>query len=210
MTREELMRDYMRYYGILENKFMTTMQYVEVMKDNFHAYSNEYAFLTEGIGAELDHFFKAYCGIPNSDDKANISNYSSFILGNSTTAGDYPDIVNQQISVRYSDIILQPFKDWDVSKPKQSLKWWLFYDSFKHDRIGHFKEANLENILNLLSALYLLEMKQLKKISEASEVNGKEVTDIPDIQTELFDITGWSYKYASLNGAVMRIQNGKH
>ena len=62
MTRKELSRNYWRYYGMLEDKFLATVNYVELNQANFQSFSNEYALLLQAIGAELDNFFKAYCG----------------------------------------------------------------------------------------------------------------------------------------------------
>ena len=54
MTRIELNRNYWRYYRLLENKFLEASNYVEISKDNFFTYSNEYAMLLQSIGAELE------------------------------------------------------------------------------------------------------------------------------------------------------------
>lgn len=50
------------YYLMLEKKFINTTMYVEVSTLNYSTFSNEYASLLQLIGAELDSFFKAYCG----------------------------------------------------------------------------------------------------------------------------------------------------
>ena len=61
MQREEFLRNYWAYYLLLEEKFIHTLNYVELAKENFGTYSNEYAALIQMIGAELDSFFKVYC-----------------------------------------------------------------------------------------------------------------------------------------------------
>ena len=67
MTRKELSRNYWRYYGMLEDKFLATVNYVELNQANFQSFSNEYALLLQAIGAELDNFFKVYCGFDPTD-----------------------------------------------------------------------------------------------------------------------------------------------
>lgn len=45
---------YWRYYLMLENKFIKTLEYVEPNTSNLNTYSNEYAHLIQAIGAELE------------------------------------------------------------------------------------------------------------------------------------------------------------
>ena len=90
MTRKEFLQHYWGYYLVLEEKFKNTLNYVELDDKNGAAFSNEYALLLQSIGAELDNFFKIYCGF-SSEERKTISDYSSFVLT------DYPDIVNHVI-----------------------------------------------------------------------------------------------------------------
>ena len=69
MNRSELMRDYWHYYRNLENKLIATSSYIEIHRDNFTAFSNEYALLLQSTGAELDNFFKVFCGYNSTDRK---------------------------------------------------------------------------------------------------------------------------------------------
>ena len=69
MDREKFLRDYWAYYLMLEEKFIHTLNYVELAKENFGTYSNEYAALMQMIGAELDSFFKEYCGFASGEFK---------------------------------------------------------------------------------------------------------------------------------------------
>ena len=101
MTRKELSRKYWKYYRMLEDRFLYTGNFVEINPSNFLTFSNEYALLIQGIGAELDNFFKIYCGLETSDRKT-IADYSRFILS------DYPDIVNDTISVLGTEIKVTP------------------------------------------------------------------------------------------------------
>ena len=60
MNRDEFTKSYWRFYILLENKFIGTLNYVELTKDNFKTYSIEYAHQLLAIGSELDTFFKIY------------------------------------------------------------------------------------------------------------------------------------------------------
>lgn len=187
MTREELSRNYWRYYRMLEDKFLATTNYVEVALTNFSSFSNEYALLIQSIGAELDNFFKVYCRY-NPTDRKNIADYANFILA------EYTSITTQKIKVLGTDIELIPFQRWNVAAPAQSLFWWSAFDKIKHNRHGNFSDANQKNVLNMLAALYLLEMKQFGKV--AKESNGHLVEpDSPDEGSKLFSLPEWSFRY---------------
>lgn len=60
---------------MLEKRFMESIEYVELHKDNFDAFSNGYALLIQAIGAELDTVFKEFCGF-NTDYRKCISDYA--------------------------------------------------------------------------------------------------------------------------------------
>ena len=60
MDRQNFIQCYWLYYLELEKKFINTLNYVEMSLENANTFSNEYAFLLQSIGAELDNFFKVY------------------------------------------------------------------------------------------------------------------------------------------------------
>ena len=197
MTRNDLMQQYWRYYLILEKRFIETITYIELNADNYAAFSNNYALLIQAIGAELDMLFKLYCGF-NASARKNITDYVKAIDDEEKNlkpkhALDYP-FREQEITVDAYGVMIQPFKDWDSSKPAQSLKWWDAFDQLKHNRFNNRKLANQENTLNILAALFLVEMKYLKKITE-----GTEEMDVFDTSSELFTLKKWSTKYIPLN-----------
>ena len=193
LTRKEFIQNHWKYYLMLESKFISTTNYVELSTDNFDTFSNEYASLIQLIGAELDCFFKEYCGF-NKEDIKNISDYARYILA------DYADIKNQEISITDYDIGLKPFETWDASRAKQSLPWWEAFDKIKHNRVDNKNIASLRNVLDILGALFLIEMKYLKKISEQFEV-----PDIPDDESKIFSLKNWDYKYLSMEDAFFHL-----
>ena len=182
MTRDEFIATYWRYYLVLEKGFMETLDFLEFHPENTKAFSNRYAMLLQAIGAELDGFFKVFCSLP-SDAISNIGTYSDLAL----TA--WPEIVNQKIEVLEKKTFLQPFKDWDKSRAKQSLPWWEAFDNIKHSRADNMKDANQENTITSLAALFLLEMKHLVIICD-----GKE-PDLPDEPSKLFELDNWNYRF---------------
>ncbi|MBR2734431.1 MAG: hypothetical protein IKD80_09375 [Selenomonadaceae bacterium] len=160
---------------MLEEKFMQTINYVELSEKNFPTYSIEYAYLLQTIGSELDTFFKVYCDFTLEESKT-MKDYHPHVLGK------YPEIVNQTIAVAEFSLTLTPFKDWNT----QPLKWWKAYNSVKHNRYGNLSLACLENVVNALSALFLLELKYLKEIAERDDD-----FDRPDKESNLFTLPGW-------------------
>ena len=122
MTREEFLNNYWAYYLMLEDRFVHTLNYVELSQDNEDVYSNEYAALIQMIGAEIDSFFKVCCGF-NASDIKNITDYYHSITTN------YPGILTQEVSVRAANMTFKPFDGWNGTQAKQSLFWWLAFDN---------------------------------------------------------------------------------
>lgn len=177
---DDFVKNYWRYYLLLENKFLHTVNYVEVAKDNFSTYSVEYAYLLQSIGGELDTFFKVYCDFPLDDDSKDMSNYRDTIIAK------YPDVVSQKITVQEYDLELQLFKGWS----RGAVKWWRAYNLVKHHRYENIRRASLSNVLNILSALFLLEMKYLKEHADTN----KE-PDSPTKKSTLFCLPDWKFEY---------------
>ena len=190
MTRKELSRNYWRYYRMLEDKFLATANYVEINPANFSSFSNEYALLLQSIGAELDNFFKVYCGFALTDRK-NIADYAAFVLA------DFPSIIAEQIRVLGTEITVTPFTGWNAAAPAQSLAWWMAFDHIKHNRIGNFPEANQENVLNMLAALFLLEVKMFTKATKDDPIQGLAEVDIPSEDSKVFGLPVWNFRCIS-------------
>lgn len=108
-----------------------------------------------------------------------------------------PDITNNKISVQEYDIEIQPFMNWDIKNPGQSLQWWGAFTDIEHNRYGKIKQAKQENVLNILGALYLLEMLYLKKITD-----GTDELDVFDESSKLFTLKNWTFKAIPLDRPV--------
>lgn len=189
MNREELHQKHWRYYLMLEKRFIESIEYVELHVDNYNTFSNGYALLIQVIGAELDTIFKEFCGF-NTSDRKNIADYAQYILTSN------PDIITRKVVLQEYDIVIQPFQNWDINKPAQTLEWWNAFTDIKHNRYEQLKQAKQENVLNILSALYLLEMMYLKKITE----NTSEF-DVFDESSKLFTLKNWTSKAIPLSEA---------
>ena len=182
MNRKELSQNHWKYYLMLEKRFIDSIEFAELHKDNFDTFSNGYALLIQVIGAELDTVFKKFCGF-NTTDRKTITDYAQHILNNT------PDIKGQKINVQEYDIEIQPFVNWDISQPAKSLQWWEAFTDIKHDRHERLKQAKQENVLNILGALYLIEMMYLKKITD-----GTDKLDVFNEGSNLFTLKNWTSK----------------
>ena len=194
MNRGEFLRDCWAYYMMLEEKFIHTLNFVALSTDNEAAYSNEYAGLIQMIGAEMDSFFKEYCGFAPTDNK-NISYYYS------TVTVDFPDITDQEVHIRIADMTIKPFDGWNGQQPKQSLFWWESFDNIKHSRVVNKKNGCQKATLYALAALYLLEMKYLQKITDRTQE-----PDIPDEKSKIFSLPNWTFQFLAAKDVVMHVQ----
>ena len=194
MTNSELSKNYWRYYLLLEKRFLETEEYVEINTYNFKTFSNGFSMLIQAIGAELDNFFKVYCGY-NLHDRKTIADYTGYILN------DYPLITTQKITIINRDINLIPFENWDISQPAKSLPWWQVFDEIKHNRHGNIEKANQGNALSMLAALYLLEMKCFMKFVNIGPDGKPTEPDIPTEESKIFVMDDWNNRYTQLGKA---------
>lgn len=178
MNRDEFINIYWNYYLMLEKDFINITKYVKIKKCNYETCSDEIIKLIEVIGSECDLIFKKICNIGLNSRKGKINEYSKIL-------NFYPEIVNEKIKVKYTDIILEPFKGWNKKEPWK-LFWWKAYNEVKHNREENYKNGNFCNLLNSLSALFLLEMYFCREIGRKNY----EI-DVPNIKSKLFNITNW-------------------
>lgn len=184
---------------MLEGKFISTLNYVELSKSNYKTYSNEYAALIQLIGAELDSFFKVFCGLSDTK-KFNIKAYADNIITN------YPDVLTQEIEINAYGISFEPFKNWSTQQPGKSLSWWTAFTDIKHNRTRNMNKASLKNVMYILGALCLLEMKYLLTITD-----GTDEINVPDEESAIFTFKGWPRNFISSIGAEVTLcEDGKY
>ena len=186
MTRDEFLRDYWAYYLMLEDRFIHTIMYVELSEENFNTFSNEYAGLLQIIGAEIDSFFKVFCGFGQSDTK-NIKDYAEYIFS------EEPDVISQEIVICHADLTVEPFEGWERDRPKQTLFWWQVYDNIKHGRAENKRNASQKCVLYALSALFTLETMYISRITY-----GTRQPDIPDTASNIFKLKHWRTRCTSI------------
>ena len=191
MNTQDIKIDYWNYYLMLENKFLNTLNYVELSPKNYSTYSNEYAHLIQTIGAELDNCFKGYCGFAPHEIKT-ITDYANLVINK------WPEITKQAVKIGRNRIV--PFDGWNCAKAKQSLFWWEAFDKIKHSRVANFENASQKNTLYILAGLYMLEMKWFKEEAD----NNNEV-DIMFETSRIFTLENWETRYNSFNDIIMTV-----
>lgn len=196
MTRDEFMESYWAYYLMLENRFINTLTYVELSEDNFNTFSDEYASLIQIMGAELDSFFKIFCGFSLDDnkDRKNIGDYANYIFENA------PFIKKMEIRVSRLHTSIMPFERWDKDCAKQSLTWWEAFDRIKHGRAENRQAASQRNVLHMLSGLFMLETIFLSQI-----VRESGEPDVPNESSKLFILKGWKTKYIGTGDSMLEL-----
>lgn len=188
MDRDTFMNKYWRYYLLLERKFIDTLNYVELAKENFSTYSVEYAHQLLAVGSELDTFFKIYCGF-NLNDRKNIMDYTRYIMS------DYPQIPNQVVEIYDTELTLTPYEEWSQWSIQSGnlLSWWDAYNLIKHNRQENITKASMGNVVTALAALHLIEMKYLQVITKENQ----EV-DEPDSDSEIFKLVDWKFNLSAI------------
>lgn len=183
MDRATFMNKYWRYYILLEKKFIETLNYVELAKENFSTYSVEYAHQLLAVGSELDTFFKIYCGF-NLNDRKNIGDYTRYIIS------DYPQITAQVVEIYNTEITLTPYEEWSQWNTHSGnlLSWWDAYNLIKHNRQENITKASMGNVITALAALNIIEMKYLQIITKETKEFNK-----PENSSSLFELTDWKF-----------------
>ena len=169
---------------MLEERFIKTMQFVELCPENKDAFSNEYASLLMTIGAEVDCLFTLNCGFEPNEKKC-ISDYVTL----------EPLVKPWKIELLDRDLDpLAPFGEWNSDSPGKSLKWWQAYNAIKHARGDNRECGSQQKVLDYLAGLCLLENLMLKRISQKYSCK-----DVPSEYSKLFYIDGWEYNSTPYN-----------
>lgn len=172
MTKEEFLNYYWKQYLFLENKVMNLETYIYFCKKNLSVNSYEIMNLLFSVCSELDTLFKIVC-----DDKSDdIVKYRKSIESKS----EYDDIFKERINIIGRDVNLKPF--YRICE-RDYFYWWKGYNKVKHNRVMHFRKANLDKLLNSLAALYTLEVYYYKNNF------GTEGFNMPGKSSKLFKTT---------------------
>ena len=173
MNRKEFCKHHWEYYLVLEKDFLQSERYVsfELGEDylydgiehdncgNSKTFSNEFIKQYQAICSEVDVILKSIClELGNQSENYMKNGYTPIVLQNWVN-------INAQ-KVRFKDLELQPFSNWQQEPNYKSPDWWTPYNNVKHERLFNYHKANLKNVLNALAGLYILENYLVKFIGD--------------------------------------------
>lgn len=169
---------------LLEKELVEALDYVELNINNYATTSVVFSKLLLSIGAEIDNVFRECSGLSGRSD---IAHYYNFIINK------YPAIINQQVQVKDTTLILKPYDAWNGSQPAQTLNFWQKYNELKHDRVLNAQNASLENVLNALAGLFVITMYRFDDIYVTQS---DTFTNMPngELESKLFVLSAWDQK----------------
>lgn len=182
MTFDEYRISYWRMFLVLEKELVEALDYVELNTNNYATTSIVFSKLLLSAGSEIDNVFRECSGVSG---RTNIEDYYDFIINK------YPAIINQQVKVKDTTIILKPYVGWNGSQPAKSLIFWQKYNELKHDRVLNAQNASLENVLNAMAGLFIIEMYRFDDIYR-TQVD--TFVNMPDLESKLFVLCSWEEK----------------
>lgn len=194
MNRTEFCRHHWDYYLVLESDFISTERYVsfdlgeDYLYDGLHhenfgnsiTFSSEFIKQYQSICSEIDVILKSICKELHNPS-ANDMKY-----GYTPTVLTHWERITSQ-KVKFKDIELQPFANWQQAPYYHSPDWWTPYNEVKHQRIDYYRNANLKNVVNALAGLYILEIYLIKHIGDR---DGD--MDVPNDISRIFEIIDFS------------------
>lgn len=192
MNRKEFCKYHWEYYLVLEKDFLQLERYVsfELGEDylydgikyencgNSKTFSNEFIKQYQTICSEVDVILKSIC-LELGDQLANDMKYGYTPV----VLQKWANIIDQK--VRFKDLELQPFSNWQKEPNYKSPDWWTPYNNVKHERLCNYHKANLKNVLNALAGLYILENYLIKFIGDRD--NDKDVPNDISLIFEMMD-----------------------
>lgn len=199
MNRIEFCKYHWEYYLVLEKDFIEIERYIAFeLGDNYlydnseHnnienslVYSNEFIKQYQCICSEIDVILKSICKeIGNTTANEMEHGYTPTILQK------WDNITSQK--VRFKNIELQPFMNWQQAPNYKSPNWWPLYNKVKHERLAYYRNANLKNVINALAGLYILENYFVKLIGDRDRTISKELgMDVPNDISQLFEMVDY-------------------
>lgn len=155
-------------YLKLENEFKELSYYITIDRKQLKTYSIHIADLILRAVAECENIASELCKRENikfRDKKGHIRNSvyfneyidaldSIFNLAEKHVAITYDNVASDCFDCKINPFLKDTIKE--NGKEKKILVWYHAYNKIKHDRVKHFRKANIENLILSLSALFML------------------------------------------------------
>lgn len=168
------------HYLSLENSLIEISDYVSFSADNYSSYSLKTMQLIFSVCSEVDSIFKhihkdLYGKTSKEVENLKITAHIRMLLN------DFPLLRDTIVTLNLSGTILdlKPFEllfyEYELNQVKVCDRktvaatlvqqyerlggsWWKQYNNLKHQRLEHFKQASLFNLIHSLSALHVLNL----------------------------------------------------
>jgi len=130
-------------YILLEEKLAKILESVPFSKENETTWSPELVTMFVEVGSLVDSLSRTIIG---GNHKLTIVDFEKKIFRKYDMLGS--NIVMYTYPIRS----IKPFQDYR----KKPTGWWFLYNKLKHNRLNHYKEANLANVVRAMGGLFLL------------------------------------------------------
>ena len=179
MNRTEFINNFWSRYMMMERDFIHLSEYVKIDERNFDTFSNEIIKQILLVNVEFENLLNQMAQEENAQS-GTIGNYKTMIFDTL----HWDSIMDQQVKVLNTNIILEPFQEW--SQSGRGVFWWSAYRELKHDMIANYSKGNFRTLLYSLAALYILELYVIKYIGDKTDD-----MDVPNDISKLFRICNW-------------------
>jgi hypothetical protein len=136
-------------FSVLENQLADCMEYLPFIDENSQAISPKFVPIIIDACGLIDSIFFEISADKNTE-RFNLKKYSK--IHESRLELDNNATLFLASPIR----LLQPYKGWVAEQPK----WWVAYNSLKHDRLNNFHFATFTNAIQALSGLHQLMVRQ--------------------------------------------------
>jgi hypothetical protein len=134
------------YFLAIEDDFINTSRYVEIVLDNKETYSVEYTKIILSVASEVDVLLKQiYLSLGYKKKNPNFKDYCNI------AKDKLKSLITEQLCLEQYGLTLDPFSEWENDGQPS---WHIAYNNLKHNRTLNYKDANLENALLSVGALY--------------------------------------------------------
>lgn len=133
------------YVLAIEEDLQRLSRFVD-FSSNDDTYSIEIARILMAAAAETDVALKAMCrSLEPTSRCRTIDGYFPIV------SGEYPNLVNIQVTLDRYGLTLEPWSNWTRATPP---RWWTANNKVKHERASNYADANLKNCLNAVAGLF--------------------------------------------------------
>lgn len=188
-------------YKQLEKELSELSYYISFDRKQLNVYSIKISDLLLRTVSEIENIAKELCKKENIkfyDKKRHIRKFVNF--------NEYIDKLEEKYLLSeklvefkldnaheniYDSKLTPFFKDKEVKgKSSKIFSWYFAYNKIKHDRVKHFKHANINNLIHALAALFLLNIYYLDKVFYSKfDYNVNSIRDKINSFSNIFKIT---------------------